>query len=101
MRNEEIEFFGGIPVHQYINSNHYFIYIYFRKSFPMEAIRKIQFMFKGYNNFTKNSKKFPTLTPDLTGKNFVITGANSGIGYEAAKFAANQHAKVFLVCRSP
>ena len=31
----------------------------------------------------------------------MITGANSGIGFEAAKFAAQRGAKVYLVCRNP
>lgn len=66
----------------------------------MDGIRKLQFFVKGYRNFTKNSSKYLPLEADLTGVNYIITGANSGIGYEAAKFAAFHHAKVFLVCRS-
>ncbi len=37
---------------------------------------------------------------DLSGKTVVITGANSGIGYEAALAMARKHAKVVLACRS-
>ena len=38
--------------------------------------------------------------PDLTGKVIIITGANSGIGYEAAKEFARKGAKTILACRS-
>jgi NAD(P)-dependent dehydrogenase (short-subunit alcohol dehydrogenase family) len=39
--------------------------------------------------------------PDLTGKTFVITGANSGIGWWAAKMLADRNARVVLACRDP
>ena len=60
----------------------------------------MQFGITGYKNFTKWSKPLPPLQGTLTGKNIVITGANSGIGLEAAKFAASKEGKVFLVCRN-
>lgn len=37
---------------------------------------------------------------DLTGKVFIVTGGNSGIGFEAAKNFADRGAEVVLVCRS-
>ena len=39
--------------------------------------------------------------PDQSGKTFVVTGANSGIGYEAALALAKKGANLVLACRSP
>ena len=40
--------------------------------------------------------------PDLTGKTVVITGANTGIGYECTNVIAGLNpAKVILACRNP
>lgn len=38
--------------------------------------------------------------PDLSGKSIIVTGANTGIGFEAAKVLAAKHARVLLACRS-
>ena len=38
--------------------------------------------------------------PDQTGKTFFITGANTGIGYDAARVLATRNARVLLGCRS-
>jgi NAD(P)-dependent dehydrogenase (short-subunit alcohol dehydrogenase family) len=38
--------------------------------------------------------------PDLSGKTFVVTGANSGIGFEASRALAGKGATVVLACRS-
>jgi NAD(P)-dependent dehydrogenase (short-subunit alcohol dehydrogenase family) len=38
---------------------------------------------------------------EQSGKTFVITGGNSGIGYEAALVLAKKNAHVILACRSP
>ncbi len=38
--------------------------------------------------------------PDLKGKVIIVTGSNSGIGYEAVKIYAAKGAKVVMACRS-
>ena len=38
--------------------------------------------------------------PDQTGKTFVVTGANTGIGYDTARVLAASGARVLLGCRS-
>ena len=43
----------------------------------------------------------PVLHADLVGKTVIITGANAGIGFEAAKhFAKMSPARLILACRS-
>ena len=37
--------------------------------------------------------------PDLSGKTIVITGANSGIGFETARICAERGAHTILACR--
>jgi NAD(P)-dependent dehydrogenase (short-subunit alcohol dehydrogenase family) len=43
----------------------------------------------------------PVTVPDQAGKTVVITGANSGIGLEAARALAAAKARVVLACRDP
>ena len=38
--------------------------------------------------------------PDQTGKTVFITGANTGLGFEAAKVLAGNNARVIIGCRS-
>jgi len=38
--------------------------------------------------------------PDLTGKVIIITGANSGIGFESSKILASKGAEIVLACRN-
>ena len=42
----------------------------------------------------------PEAIPDLSGKRYIITGGNSGIGLEAAKLLARANADVVLACRN-
>lgn len=42
----------------------------------------------------------PDQLPDLTGRTYVITGANSGLGFEAAKMLAAKSANIIMACRS-
>ena len=42
----------------------------------------------------------PAKMPDLTGKTFLVTGANSGIGYQAAKQLAQSNAAVTIASRN-
>jgi len=43
----------------------------------------------------------PLATEDLSGKTIVVTGANVGLGFEAAKhFARMNPGKLILACRS-
>ncbi|KAH8800583.1 NAD(P)-binding protein [Flagelloscypha sp. PMI_526] len=39
--------------------------------------------------------------PDLTGKVFIVTGANTGIGYETVKSLLKKNARVYAAARSP
>ncbi len=49
----------------------------------------------GFKNWT------PDQLPDLSGKTYVITGANSGIGFEAARYLGKAGADIVMVCRTP
>lgn len=42
----------------------------------------------------------PEQLSDLSGKNYVITGGNSGIGFEAARMLGAKGARVTIACRS-
>ncbi len=56
----------------------------------------------GYQR-TKASYEEPSLVAeaDLAGKTFIVTGANSGLGFELSRYLARQGAKLFMFCRSP
>ena len=45
-----------------------------------------------------NKLSYPIV--DLSGKVAVVTGANTGIGYETAKALAEMGAHTFIACRS-
>lgn len=52
-------------------------------------------MLHGNKGFTEQD------VPDQDGKTIAITGANTGLGYEAARVLAGRNARVIIACRSP
>lgn len=43
----------------------------------------------------------PSSLPDLTGRVYLVTGGNAGIGLETVRFLALKNATVYMGCRSP
>ncbi|XP_042495223.1 dehydrogenase/reductase SDR family member 12 [Macadamia integrifolia] len=75
--------------------------------FLVKTWRSTAFGVFGYLNFMKSgfkehSKKFKTedMQIQLEGKNCVVTGANSGIGFATAEGLASRGATIYMVCRS-
>ncbi|KPM44417.1 hypothetical protein AK830_g2109 [Neonectria ditissima] len=66
---------------------------------PPSVFWKIWQTLKGMNNTLLTSHDVPET--DLTGKWIIITGANNGIGFEAAKTFAKWGANLILACREP
>lgn len=74
----------------------------------MSLYQKGAFILKGLREFTKSgytaaAKSFNPndLEIDVTGRSFIITGANSGIGKSAAIEVAKRGGTVHMVCRNP
>jgi len=69
------------------------------------AWRKTYFIFYGTNNFSnKGFKKakndMSELEVDLKGRSYLVTGANSGIGFATSKYFASRGGTVHMVCRN-
>eukprot|EP00180_Rhodochaete_pulchella_P000159 Plantae.Rhodophyta-Rhodochaete_pulchella.ctg1105.p1 GENE.Plantae.Rhodophyta-Rhodochaete_pulchella.ctg1105~~Plantae.Rhodophyta-Rhodochaete_pulchella.ctg1105.p1 ORF type:complete len:358 (-),score=43.25 Plantae.Rhodophyta-Rhodochaete_pulchella.ctg1105:693-1658(-) len=74
----------------------------------MKVWRQSQFVVLGASQFTKGGyeRREKDFTPnaldvDLKDKEYMVTGANSGIGYFAALALASRGASVHMVCRNP
>ncbi|KAL6406705.1 alcohol dehydrogenase pan2 [Ilyonectria robusta] len=66
---------------------------------PPSVLWRIQQALKGTNATLLKNSKVPE--KDLTGKWIIITGANNGIGFEAAKTFAKWGANLIMACREP
>lgn len=75
--------------------------------FLQKAWRQVVFGLYGFTQFTKpgfqeHSKKFKAedMQVSMEGKNCLVTGGNSGIGFATAEGLASRGATVYIVCRN-
>eukprot|EP00928_Gymnodinium_smaydae_P051940 TRINITY_DN3563_c0_g8_i1.p1 TRINITY_DN3563_c0_g8~~TRINITY_DN3563_c0_g8_i1.p1 ORF type:complete len:388 (-),score=37.54 TRINITY_DN3563_c0_g8_i1:272-1435(-) len=73
-----------------------------------QGIASTQFYLYGKRHFTqsgweKHSASYPTPDPldtvDVSGRAYIVTGANAGIGREITSFLARKGGKVYMICR--
>ncbi|XP_065881298.1 uncharacterized protein [Euphorbia lathyris] len=81
--------------------------IFYLPMFLLKTWRSTAFGVYGYLNFTKSgflehSKNFKPedMQIRIEGKNCMVTGANSGIGYATVEGLASRGANVYMVCRN-
>jgi dehydrogenase/reductase SDR family protein 12 len=75
-------------------------YSQFAASSQFYLYGKKHFNQTGYLKHIKDYKPAPCMESDLTGKVFMVTGANSGIGKEISSFLAKRKAAVYMLCRT-
>jgi dehydrogenase/reductase SDR family protein 12 len=66
-------------------------------------LRSSAFLAYGTSKFVKSGIPFPPFDSidqlDLNGKSFMVTGANSGLGYATSRFFASRGGTVHMICR--
>lgn len=76
-------------------------YAQFAASTQFYLYGKKHFTQTGYEKHAKKyDKDFKLDEADLSGKNIMVTGSNSGIGKEIAKYTASRGANLYMVCRN-
>lgn len=83
-----MQFSPLMPYSQFAASSQF--YLYGKKHFSQT----------GYAKHVKAYKPAPCMDESLSGKVFMVTGANSGVGKEICYFLANLKATVYLLCRN-
>jgi len=75
-------------------------YSQFAASSQFYLYGKRHFTKTGYQRHSKAYAQPANLSVDLSGKTYLVTGANAGLGKEVVRFLAKNGAVVYMVCRS-